>query len=305
MIGLMAAAAVVMLIVAVVLIALLMGRQVEVENLQQRFRSAQGGQVQRAGQGALLGRIAQHGRQIDALFDEKGESERLLQQAGLRTPAERMPYFAIQVVLPMVALVLAVTQYLLGGLGAEGESSKALIYGVLLVVVSLLAPRWWLRSKAKTRQAQLRAEVPMLIHILALLFDAGLSLRQALATLTHEGDLVLPQSARELGVILRQLETGAEVSDVVRATSQALEVTELSSVLAVLQQVDRYGGELRAPLMDALELVEKRRELTLREKVSAMAGKMTVVMVLFFFPALLIFVAGPAFMAIMSALGGA
>ena len=56
-------------------------------------------------------------------------------------------------------------------------------------------------------------------------------------------------------------------------------------------------------VMDALELVEKRRELTLRENVSALAGKMTVVMVLFFFPALLIFVAGPAFLAIMAALG--
>ncbi len=303
MTALLASAAVVLLVVALVLVVLLLSRQAQAESLQQRFRSYQAGGERESGRAAVWGRLARHGQQIDAMFDEKGETERLLHQAGLRTPTERLPYFVVQVLLPLGAFGLAVVQFALGSLGEEA-GGKAMLYSLALVVVGMLAPRWWLRSKARTRQAHLRSEVPMLIHLLALLFDAGLSLRQALATLTHEGDLVLPHTAKELGVVLRQLETGADVSEVIRNTSRVLEVTELSSVLSVLQQVDRYGGELRAPLMDALELVEKRRELTLREKVSALAGKMTVVMVLFFFPALLIFVAGPAFLSIMAALGG-
>ncbi len=301
MTGLLAAAAVALLVIAVVLVVIMISRQAQTENLQNRFRSSQPG-ANESGRAAVWGRIARHGQQIDALFDEKGETERLLHQAGLRTPTERLPYFAVQVVLPLAAVGLAVMQFVAGRIGDE-STGTALLYGIAVVIAGLLAPRWWLRSKAKSRQAALRSEVPMLIHLLALLFDAGLSLRQALATITHEGDMVLPHTAKELGVVLRQLETGAEVAEVIRDTSRVLEVTELSSVLSVLQQVDRYGGELRAPLMDALELVEKRRELTLREQVSALAGKMTVVMVLFFFPALLIFVAGPAFLAIMAALG--
>ncbi len=85
---------------------------------------------------------------------------------------------------------------------------------------------------------------------------------------------------------------------------RALDVAELNAVLAVLRQVDRYGGELREPLMDALAVVEERRQLSLREKVNELSGRMTVVMVMFFFPALLIFVAGPAFLSIIRALGG-
>lgn len=296
------AAAVVLLVIALTLLVVLVNRQAQVENLQQRFRSAQAGNEHASGRAAVWGRLARHGQNIDALFDEKGETDRLLHQAGFRSPGERLPYFVVQVLLPLGAIGVASVQFLLGA-AAEEAGGKAMLYALMIVVLGLLAPRWWLRTKARNRQAALRSEVPMLIHLLALLFDAGLSLRQALATLTHEGDLVLPHTAKELGVVLRQLETGAEVSEVIRSTSRVLEVTELSSVLSVLQQVDRYGGELRAPLMDALELVEKRRELTLREKVSALAGKMTVVMVLFFFPALLIFVAGPAFLAIMAALG--
>lgn len=82
-----------------------------------------------------------------------------------------------------------------------------------------------------------------------------------------------------------------------------MDVEELSTVLAVLRQVDRFGGEVREPLLEALSVLEERRSLTLREKVNLLSGRMTVVMVLFFFPALLIFVAGPAFMSIIKALG--
>ncbi len=50
-------------------------------------------------------------------------------------------------------------------------------------------------------------------------------------------------------------------------------------------------------------MIEERRSLDLRERVNVMSGRMTVVMVLFFFPALLIFVAGPAFVSVLRALG--
>lgn len=304
MTAILAGAAVVLLVLGVAFGVILLSRQMQNESLQQRFRASSASINDTADQRAIWGQLARHGRQIDSWFDEKGETERLLLRAGLKSPSERMPYFVVQLVMPLAAVAFAGAKYVLGAF-AEEVSTVSLLTDVSIVVVGLLAPRWWLRSRAKTRQMQLRSEVPMLIHLLALLFDAGLSLRQALATLTHDGASVLPQTARELGMIVRQLETGADVSEVIHSTSQVLEISELSSVLSVLQQVDRYGGELRAPLMDVLELVEKRRELGLREKVSAMAGKMTVVMVLFFFPALLIFVAGPAFMAILAALGGA
>ena len=296
------AAAVVCLLVGLVLGVVLISQQMQRETLQQRFAATSGSAQESAGVSAFWGRLAKQGQHIDRLFDEHGETERLLLQAGMRNPRTRLPYFVAQVALPLLAIVGWSAAVFFGLL--DGSALERVLIGFVLLTVALLAPRWSLRRRAKHRQAKLRGEVPMLIHLLALLFDAGLSLRQALLTLTTEGDLVLPESSQELAAVLRQLESGAEVAEVIRNASQALEVTELSSVLSVLQQVDRYGGELRVPLMDVLELVEKRRELSLRERVSALSGRMTVVMVLFFFPALLVFVAGPAFLAIMAALGG-
>ncbi len=244
--------------------------------------------------------FASPGKRVDAWFDEAGETERLLVQAGLRVTRQRAVYYASQAVLPLVgvgAVVLGVVSDRLGGF-------SGLVYGVGLSSATLLAPRFWLRQRARRRQGQIRGEVAMFIHLLTLLFDAGLSLRQALASLVKEGGHVLPYLGAEVRIVLRQLEAGAEPAEALHAMGRGLDVGELNAVLGVLRQVDRYGGELREPLMEALAVVEERRQLALREKVNGLSGRMTVVMVMFFFPALLIFVAGPAFLSVVRALGG-
>lgn len=243
--------------------------------------------------------FAEPGKKMDAWFDEQGETERLLVQAGWRSGVERTAYFAAQALLPIGALGLVLLAALTGRLGG----GAGFVYGLLALIIALLAPRYFLRSRANRRRSRVRNEVPMFIHLLAMLFDAGLSTRQALSSLVRDGSQVLPALGAELRHVLRQLEAGAEPADTLLAMGRSLDVGELTAVLGVLRQVDRYGGELREPLMEALDVVEERRHLSLREKVNALSGRMTVVMVMFFFPALLIFVAGPAFLSVVRALG--
>ena len=159
-----------------------------------------------------------------------------------------------------------------------------------------------LRAAAEGRQKRIKKEVPLFVHLLVLLFEAGLSTRQALTSLVREGRGVLPELGREFDAIVRQLDTGADTGEVLRQLGDTLGVEDLTTILGVLRQVDRYGGEIREPLLETLRLIEERRGLDLREQVNLISGRMTVVMVVFFFPSLLIFVAGPAFIAINSTL---
>ena len=103
-------------------------------------------------------------------------------------------------------------------------------------------------------------------------------------------------------MLLRQLEAGADTSVVLKSLGDAMDVGDLTTVLGVLRQIDRYGGEVREPLLETLKILEERRTMDMRERVNILSGRMTVVMVAFFFPALLIFVAGPAFLSIIRAL---
>lgn len=252
--------------------------------------------------GGLVEHVAKSGKVIEGWVDPENESAKLLLQAGYRGPQARIGWYAFQGAVPLVAGALVVAYWLLGADHPQ-KYLYLLMAGFVAFALSLLIPRWVLRSLSEGRRARIRGEVPLFVHLLILLFEAGLSTRQAIASLVREGGGVLPELGREFEIVLRSIDAGADTDSTLKALSDLLEVEELSSVLSVLRQVDRFGGEVREPLLETLAVLEERRSLTLREKVNHLSGRMTVVMVLFFFPALLIFVAGPAFMSIIKALG--
>jgi len=250
----------------------------------------------------LLEGMARQGKAIEKLMETQGETGRLLIQAGWRDSQSRLAYYAFQAVTPLVLVGMAI---------AAGISIKSKLFDppfIYIVVFAALAlgvliPIRVLRIFAGARRKRIKREVPLFVHLLVLLFDAGLSTRQALANLVREGGGVLPELGGEIQLVLRQIEAGGDSSEVLRHLGDVLEVGDLTTILGVLRQVDRYGGEIREPLLDSLAVIEERRGLDMREKVGLTSGRMTVVMVLFFFPALLIFSAGPAVIAFLHAFG--
>ncbi|MES2490306.1 MAG: type II secretion system F family protein [Pseudomonadota bacterium] len=253
------------------------------------------------GDRAVLQRLAKRGKAIEDWVDSENESARLMTRAGWRSAQAHMLWYIFQGALPIVMIVGLLTFWFFGP-----AQLKTAFFMVLLIfsgaALSFLMPRWILRSAAENRCQRIKSEVPLFIHLLVLLFEAGLSNRQAFASLVREGRGVLPELGREFEVVLRQLDAGADTEAVLKSFGDVMDIGDLSTVLGVLRQIDRYGGEVREPLLETLKILEERRTMDLRERVNILSGRMTVVMVAFFFPALLIFVAGPAFLSIIRAL---
>ena len=254
--------------------------------------------------GEIMESIATRGKKLETLVDSNNESGRLLIQAGWRAQRHRTLYYASQALIPIVALAGAGGLWLIAPEKLRQPAFLLLMVSAALML-GLLLPRMILRSAAENRVLRIKVEIPLFIHLLILLFEAGLSTRQAFASLVREGSGVLPELGKEFDLVLRQLEAGGDTNEVLKNLSSSIELEDLSSILALLRQVDRYGGEVREPLLEALKVLEERRSLDMREMVNLMSGKMTVVMVAFFFPALLIFTGGPAFVSIIKALGKA
>jgi tight adherence protein C len=300
--GLVAGTIVIVLVALVAMTALLLRSRSEGQ-LRQRLAPEPGGTVEfgdRA-QRPLLSSVARGGKAIEGFVDSEGESGRLLLQAGWRGGEQRLLWYVFQGLLPVIGAVLVLAFWLFAE--TPNKAMLALMFGLVAAVLAFLLPRWILRGVAGSRRERIKNEVPLFIHLLTLLFEAGLSTRQALASMVREGAGVLPELGRELDLLLRQIEAGADTSEALKNMADALDVDDLGTVLSVLRQVDRYGGEVREPLLEALEVIEERRSLDLRERVNLLSGRMTVVMVLFFFPALMVFVAGPAFLALIRAPG--
>ena len=256
-----------------------------------------------AGQGVLLSQLARGGRRVEQWMDTQEETARLFVQAGWRRPQSRVLFYATQAGLPLAAGAGVIVAWASGMSGwSLGEFAMALFAAV---AIALLLPKYLLKRRAERRRRRMRHEVPMFIHLLMLLFEAGLSTRQALQSLMREAQGVLPVLNEEMAIVLRQIEAGGDTAQILKQLGATMEVGELETVLSVLRQADRYGGELREPLSEALAVMEERRVFEMREAVNRLSGRMTVVMVLFFLPALLIFVAGPPFVSIFRVLGAA
>jgi len=142
------------------------------------------------------------------------------------------------------------------------------------------------------------------LHLLRMLFDAGLSLEHALRVLVQQAADLVPNLAEELGATLKRIEAGQDRSEALVEMAAPLGVAELNDTIAMLRQATRYGGNLREPLVEYTKIVEQRQVSELREQVGKLSAKMTIVMVIFLFPALMIFVAGPGFIGLANALKG-
>lgn len=297
----MVAAAVFASVMAVgLLLAYLVSQRAE-RRLQVRLRG-NSEQLRDEDRNPVLGGLARRGRQIEQLIDTEGEIGRLLLQAGWRDMRSRMMYYAFQAALPLALGALVLVMWIADVRWVHGGFLLVAIF--VAVALSYLIPINVLRRIAAARRKRIAADVPLFVHLLVLLFEAGLSTRQAFATMAREGHGVLRELGEELDLIVRQIDAGGDSAEAMSALSDAQQIDDLSSIFAVLRQVDRYGGEVREPLLDSLRAIEDRRAMEVRETVNRMSGQMTVVMVLFFFPALLVFVAGPAFTSILKLLKG-
>ena len=255
------------------------------------------------GNNPLLQGVARQGKAIEKLMETQGETGRLLIQAGWRDTRSRLAYYAFQAITPVALIGLTVV----AGFSVKSKLfDPPFLYVMIFAALALgiLIPLRVLRMFANARRRRIQREVPLFVHLLVLLFDAGLSTRQAFTNLVREGRGVLPELGGEIQLALRQIEAGGDASEVLRHLGEMMEVGDLTTILGVLRQVDRYGGEIREPLLDTLKVIEERHGLDMREKVGLISGRMTVVMVLFFFPALLIFSAGPAVIAFLHAFKG-
>ncbi|MDY0205430.1 MAG: type II secretion system F family protein [Pseudomonas sp.] len=231
------------------------------------------------------------------------EAVGFLNQLGWRTARHRTLFFIIQFAVPILLTVFAAV--IQGWTSDSAESGSKVFWIVLLFVfgIGYLIPKRYIAKAAKNRQEQLSIEVSTMIPLLRMLFEVGMTVEQALRVLMQGGEKILPELTRELKYILQRVDAGLELGSELRESAFLLQVDDLTDAFTILEQLIHQGGGGMSSLLSLKELLDERRMTSLQEKVSKMSAKMSIVMMVFLFPALLIVLAGPGFIAIIQALG--
>ncbi|WP_447892035.1 type II secretion system F family protein [Pseudomonas marginalis] len=226
------------------------------------------------------------------------ETQVLLNRVGWRRASQRSLFAAFQIGVPVAAMGLT----LLGQQLFFPHATPAWIAPAVALGIGYLLPKRVLAAAAKFRQQRIAKEISTFIPLLRILFESGMAIEQSLRVMANEAQRLLPDLTHELRLILARVDSGLELSEELGKTARILEVDEFTDTCIILQQLIQQGGGAMKSLLTLKQLLDDRRLTRMQEYISKMSAKMSVVMMVLLFPALLIVLGGPAFIGIARAL---
>jgi tight adherence protein C len=162
---------------------------------------------------------------------------------------------------------------------------------VLIGLAGIYFPHLHARQQTQRRYTSVIADLPFFIDLLALSTEAGLDFIGAIQRIVEKAqDSVL---AEELGTVLKDIKLGSARAEALKAFAQRLDISEITSFVAVVNDADFTGASIASVLKD--QSTQMRLERFVRaEKAGARASQLMIVPLIFFvMPAVFIVVFAP------------
>ena len=245
----------------------------------------------------LIRRMAKLMLEEEPEYNVYREERTWLMQAGFRGSYPVILFAALRIGLPVAGVVILSLSWI-------GSALQVLffVYAYAVFAIGYMLPKYLLKMLARKRMNQLVEELPLFVDFLRMLQGVGLNLEQSLMVMSDTQFNALPVMSEEIREVTRQIATGRSRAQAFERMANQLNVVELRELVGILVQAERFGGSLQEPLLQFSKQMVQRRHFELQTQIGQTATKMTVVMVLFLFPALLIITAGPGMLAILKAL---
>jgi tight adherence protein C len=133
--------------------------------------------------------------------------------------------------------------------------------------------------------------------------EAGLGLDQALARVGLELALAHPDLSSELRLVNLELLAGTGRADALRNLADRTGVDDLSSLVAMLVQTDKFGTSVAHSLRVFSETLRTKRRQRAEEAAAKTGVKMVFPLVVCIFPSIWIVTIGPAALKFIQVLG--
>ena len=156
---------------------------------------------------------------------------------------------------------------------------------------------------AKKRQHRIRLGLPDVIDLLVVSVEAGLGLDQAIQRVGEELAFAHPELSDELRLINLELRAGKGRSEALRNLADRTGVDDVSSLVTMLIQTDKFGTSVAQSLRVHSETVRTKRRQRAEEAAAKTGVKMVFPLVFCIFPAIWVVTIGPAAIKFIQVLG--
>ncbi len=171
---------------------------------------------------------------------------------------------------------------------------------VLNIVIPIAAgfagwfgPSFVLDYLVSARQQRIREGLPDTLDLIVVCVEAGLALDQAMQHVSRELMDVHPDISREIETVNLEIRGGKRRAEALRGLADRTGEPELSKLVAVMIQTDRFGTSIADSLRTHSDFMRVRRRQEAEERAAKVGVKLVFPIFFLILPAMLIVVAGP------------
>ncbi len=229
--------------------------------------------------------------------EELSRIQQKLVQAGYRNENAVEVFLGIKLLLTPIAII--VLWQINIHLEQPYDFPMSFALAMIACATAFFLPNLWVGSKVQERQQGIEQPLPDAIDLLVTCVEAGLSLDAAMARVAQEMELVAPILAQELKQTMMEIQAGVKRSDAFHRLSTRTGVADLKALSAMIIQTEMFGTSVSRALRVHSEGMRTKRMQRAEEKAAMVSVKMTVPLILFILPSLMVVVMGPAALMIM------
>lgn len=210
-----------------------------------------------------------------------------LLQAGFADPSVLVLYYLSRAVLTVAlptALVLALPRPL---------TSAQMVALLGAALCGYLLPLGLVVARRNARQTRLQFAVPNVLDMLVSCLEAGLGTDAALRYVAREVRVASADLANELDQANGEMSAGTPRHEALRKLDERTGIDELSALVGVLGQAERFGAGVAPSLRAHAQLARRQRALRAEQRAARASPMLTVVMILFILPSLFVVLLGP------------
>ncbi len=216
----------------------------------------------------------------------------LLSQAGFFSPSAVRVFYAVRVLVIIVPQLILVAAW--GMIAHNSEPKTLLLASVLLGAAGVFGPQMVIKHLKKRRTQICKDGFPDMMDLLVACIEAGLGLDAALARVAGELERRYPPLKTGLDLMNLELRAGRERHEALKNFAERLDLEEAKALAIMLKQSEEMGSSLGEALRTFSDEMRSKRMLTAEEKALALSAKLTVPLIVFIFPTIMVMLLLPA-----------
>jgi len=226
------------------------------------------------------------------------DAKMTLASAGYRGPQAEVAFLFFRLVSPIGLGLLTVFYFLL-----LDDSDWSFLVKTMCVLaatyVGMKAPELFLSNTITKRQGSMRLAFPDALDLMLICVESGMSIEHAFRKVGHEiGQQSVPL-AEEFALATAELSYLPDRRTAYTNLAQRTGLDGVKQIATVLIQAEKYGTPLGQALrITAQESREQRMQIA-EQKAASLPPKLTVPMIVFFLPVLMVVVLSPAIIMVM------